>query len=90
VKKGGSVKKRESVIRAVSEEKVGGGGDREGGLRGEGGLHISSSVINLMQFLHTIILYSSYTQHLNIHVWHCIDKLYIKLHGRLYDRELGV
>jgi hypothetical protein len=63
---------------------------REGGgvLRGKGEPHISSSLISLIQFLHTIILYSSYIQHLNI--WHCINELYIKLHGRLYDREEGV
>jgi hypothetical protein len=56
-RRGGSVKKRESVIRVESEEKV-----EVGGLRGDGGQHISSSVMasysSYIQSFYTVPLYS--------------------------------
>jgi hypothetical protein len=58
-------------------------------LRGEGELHISSSVIRFIQFLHTVILYGSSIQQLNI--WHCINELYIRTAWKIvWQRGRGV
>jgi hypothetical protein len=56
VKKGGSVKIRESVIKVESEEKVWGGGSVE--RRGVTAYTVSSSVINQ----HTVFTYSHFIQ----------------------------
>jgi hypothetical protein len=50
------------VIRVENKEKVGGGSIERGEVRGEGGLHISSSVINQ----HTVLTYSYFIQFLYI------------------------